>query len=175
MIIYVMRHGQTEENTRWILNDDPKRVVHLNSEGSRQSEEAAEKLKRKSFRAVFTSEFARTIETAEIVNKYHHAPLIIDSRINERKTGFDGKHVSEFVKNLKDRFNTKPPKGESWQEEKERIRSFLDDLKTRKYGSVLIVTHGEPMMHMAGYFRKLTDEEMWKLEIDNCDIMEFEV
>jgi len=180
MRVYVMRHAKTDENLKWIINDNPKRIVHLNSKGTKQSEEVAEKLRPKYFKAIFTSEFARAKETAEIVNKYHNAPVIIDPRLNERKTGFDGKHVSEFRKlinadrfDLKDRFNTKPPNGESWQEEKARISSFLKDLEGKDYRSVLVVTHGEVMQIMVGYFKKLSDEEIWDLEIDNCEVMEF--
>ena len=64
-MIYIIRHGQTELNSRKVLqgrSDHP-----LNERGIAQAEEAAEKLKSVSFDAVYSSPLIRAIQTARIV------------------------------------------------------------------------------------------------------------
>ena len=64
-MIYIIRHGQTELNTRNVLqgrSDHP-----LNETGLRQAKEAAERLKGVSFAAVYSSPLIRAIRTAEII------------------------------------------------------------------------------------------------------------
>lgn len=176
MKIFVVRHGQSVYNLKNLVNDYPEKDVHLTSLGINQSEDLARKLKDRKFDVIFVSEFPRARETADIINKYHNILINVDPRLNERKTGFDGRLESEFEKAVeKDRFHIKPKNGESWQEEKKRLFSFLDDIKKNRYESVLVVTHGDNMLIIKGYFKKLSDQEMWNLSYpDNCEIIEYE-
>jgi alpha-ribazole phosphatase len=175
MRVCFMRHGQSNYNLKRLCNDDPRKDVHLTPLGRKQAEEVAEKLRDRGFEVVFISEFPRSRETAEIVNRYHNAPVRVDSRINDRKTGLEGRTFSEFLKALgTDIFNSRLEGGESFREEKRRVCSFLRDLKGMDYGSVLVVTHGEIMKVINGYFRKLSDRDAWSVKVGNCQVMEFD-
>lgn len=177
MKAFFVRHGQSNYNLKDLCNDDPKKDVHLTPLGIKQSEEIAERLRDKGFEVIFVSEFSRTRQTAEIINKYHNAPIRVDTRTNERISGFEGKPTSEFEKHIsKDRFHIKPKNGESFQEEKKRVFSFLEGLKEMKYDSVLVVTHGDNLVIVSGYFNKLSDEEMWSRPYpENGCVLEFNI
>ena len=92
-MIYIIRHGQTELNTRNVLqgrSDHP-----LNETGVRQAMEAAERLKGIVFTAVYSSPLIRAIRTAEII-----APAlepVIDERLIEMEYGpYEGKGLREL-------------------------------------------------------------------------------
>ena len=174
MKLFVVRHGQTNYNLKHLCNDDPKVDVHLTEEGTKQAEIIANKLKDIKFDAVFISEIPRTRETAEIINK--NLKLKVDSRINDRKTGLEGGTTAKFNEIMKDDlFNKKINDGESFQEEKKRVFSFLDELSKLDYKNVLIVSHHETIKIITGYFKKLNDQEMWDLRINNCMVQEFDI
>ena len=95
MKVHFMRHGESEYNVKGLLNQDPKIKVHLTSKGKKQAENAAKKLRKINFDAIFVSEFVRTQETAKIINQGRGTPSFVDKRINEPKTGFEGKSSKE--------------------------------------------------------------------------------
>lgn len=177
MRLYIVRHGQTNYNLRHLCNDDPRVDVHLTDVGKKQSQEVAKQLKDVEFVKVFISELPRTKQTAEIITQYHKLPFIVDKRINDRKTGFEGKTTTEFEKGLGiDLFNAKPPGGESFQEEKQRVFAFLEELKqSKEKAPILIVTHHEIAKIIVGYFKKLEDREIWDLRVKNAEVLEFEI
>ncbi len=175
MKLYVVRHGQTNYNLKRLCNDDPSKNVYLTEVGKKGAKEVAGILKSRDLDLIFISEFSRIKETADIINRFHNAPMKIDKRLNDRKVGiFDSKTTFEFHKFLeKDIFNIAPPNGESFQDEKKRVFSFIEDLKKLSYSSVLIVTHHEIVKIIKGYFNKLSDNEMWNTFVKNCEFLEF--
>ncbi len=176
MKAYFVRHGQTNYNILNLCNDNPKKDVHLTELGKKQAEKIRDLIKNVKLDLVIISELPRAKETALIITENHNVKFKIEPRINDRKTGFDSKPVSEFFKALEsDIFNLKFNDGESFQEEKIRIHSFLDELKIYNYENILVVSHNEVMQVINGYFNNLTDEEIWKTKIDNCHIFEVEI
>lgn len=174
MKIYFVRHGQTNYNLKHLCNQKPTKKVYLTELGKKQAQEVGEKLKSMKIDLIFVSELWRTQQTAEIINEFHDVEIKIDPRINDRKTGFEGRSVEEFYSAIeKDKFYIKPKGGESFQDEKERVFSFLKELMKLKYHCVLVVTHEEIMKIADGYFNKLSDEEMWKNRVENGEMMEF--
>ena len=172
-----MRHGETSEVVKGIINDDPTRKVVLNSKGREEAKSAAEKLRKMQIEMIFTSEFPRTKQTAAIVNMFHKVPVQIDARLDERSAGFDGKLDVDYKKSMgKEFFHITPKNGESFQDEKKRLRSFIKDLKKMPYKEVLVVTHGEPLHVIKGYFDKLSDQEMYdNFLIHTCQIFSYEL
>ncbi len=176
MRLYFVRHGQSSYNVKKRFNSDPKKKVLLTKLGVKQINKVKSNLKNKKIEVIFVSEFPRTIQTAKIINESHAVPIKIDKRINERRTGFEGKTFHEYIKFIdKNKFHIKPKGGESFQEEKKRVFSFLKDLIKMPCKEVLIVSHEEIMKVIKGYFNKLTDEEMWALSIPNAHLMKFNV
>lgn len=148
MKIFLVRHGESEANVAQRINDDPSRPVSLTERGRLQAEEASEKLRAVPFIHAYASEFPRARQTAEILLRYHDCPLHIDARINERRTGMDGQSVEAFHDLVSpDPLRAKLAPGESFLEQMERLRSFMDEIAARHSdGIALAVSHENPIL-----------------------------
>jgi alpha-ribazole phosphatase len=179
MEVVFVRHGQTNYNLRHLCNSDPLVDVCLTGLGKDQARNVGEKLKGELYDSIYVSDLPRTRESSEIIREFGsfgEVEVKEDKRISDRKTGFEGRLVSDFRNVIEeDVFYFKPEGGESFQEEKERVFSFLEDLRKMDYKRVLVVSHGEPIQIVVGYFEKLTDQEIWERRIDNCDVFRFEL
>lgn len=143
-----LRHGESEGNVAGIINDDPARTVNLTARGRTQAGDAALVFAPQRFACAYASQLARARQTAEILLRQHKCELRIDARINERKTGMDGLPVHRFHDlRREDRVRFKPSGGESFLEEMERVRSFLDEAAARHGdATVLAVSHEDPIL-----------------------------
>ncbi len=146
-IIFV-RHGESEGNVAHVINDNPERVVNLTERGRAQAEMAAQALRGQRFTHAYASEFPRAQQTAEILLRYQSCELNIDPRVNERRSGMDGLSVNVFRDLVRpDPLRVKPPKGESFAEQIERLRGFLEEIVRRHpAGRVLVVSHEDPIL-----------------------------
>ena len=100
------------------------------------------------FDHAYASEFPRAQQTAKIILSESAIPLHVDARINERKSGMDGRPVHEFNEQIRgDPAGFRPEGGESFLEEVERLRSFLDDMASLHPGKkILAVSHENPIL-----------------------------
>lgn len=175
MRIILVRHGESEGNVRHEINDDPQRVVNLTARGREQAAAAAEKLRGVAFTHACASEFPRAQQTAAILLRYHALELHIDARLNERRSGMDGLHVDVFNDYVRDDYlHIKPPHGESFVEQMERLRSFLDDIAGRHPdGVVLAVSHENPIV--AALALTVSDPSRgMRRKLENCEAVELE-
>ena len=178
MKLYLARHAQTNYNVLKLANADPSVAVYLSDEGIKQAENLQDLLKDVDYDAVYISELSRTRQTAEIVNEAHNKELIVDARINDNKTGFESEPVADFlnaVESTDDPWNVKFGDGESLNEAAERARNFIDELKTREYQSVLVVTHGFITQAIFGYLENKTLEEASEFNLVQGTYVEFEI
>jgi len=178
MKLYLARHAQTNYNVLKLANSDPAVDVHLSEEGIKQAENLGELLKEATYDIVYISELPRTRQTAEIINKYHNKELVVDSRISDNKTGFESQPVSDFVSavdNAEDPWNAKFGDGESLNEAAERARNFIDELKTKDYQAVLVVTHGFITQAIFAYLENKTLEEAAEFNLIQGTYIEFEI
>ena len=148
MKVIFVRHGESEANVAGIINDNPTRPVSLTERGREQAEAASNELRAVRFTHAYASEFPRAQQTAKILLRHHACSLQIDARINERKTGMDGLPVKVFHDlAYPDPLYIKPEQGESFLEQMERLRSFLDEIAARHpEGRVLAVSHENPIL-----------------------------
>lgn len=148
MKIFLVRHGESEANVADRINDDPLRIVNITERGRAQAEAAAERLRVVPFTHAYASEFPRARQTAKILLRHHDLPLCIDRRLNERRSGMDGLPVDAFNDLVgTDPLRFKPERGESFLEQMERLRSFLDEISARHAeGMVLAVSHENPIV-----------------------------
>lgn len=174
MIVLLTRHGRTNYNELRLCNADPAVDVFLTSEGIEQAKELKTELIKYDVQKIYVSDLARTFETASYCTPDSNIPIIQDKRLSDIKTGFENKPVHEFMKYIEpDPFTVKAPGGESFQDLKVRVHSFIDFLEQACDESTLIVTHKDPAKIIAGYFQKLTDLEIWNLDMPNCTLLEF--
>lgn len=146
MKIYVMRHGTTVWNEQKITQGRSQN--RLSKNGKCLVEEVAKKYKNAKFDVIFSSPLMRTIQTANIMNKYHNTKIVKDERIIEINQGiFTGrckKSFTEEEKLLRKRRDASCGM-ENYESVFNRTKDFLLKLKQQKtYDNVLIITHAVP-------------------------------
>ncbi len=143
--ILFVRHGQSEANVARQISDDPSRIVNLTELGKSQAMAAREALSC-DLAGAYASEFPRAQQTASIL--LDGAPFSVDPRINERKSGMDGRPVKEFNDLVRrDPAGFSPPGGESFLEQMQRVKDFMDEMALlHPGGTVLAVSHENPIL-----------------------------
>lgn len=102
MKLYVLRHGETDENITGVMQGNMETV--LNETGKNQAISVREKVKEAKIDLVISSPKKRTLETALLAAP--NIPLIQDDRLLSRDHGeFQGMKRSEI--NLKEYWNIK--------------------------------------------------------------------
>jgi 2,3-bisphosphoglycerate-dependent phosphoglycerate mutase len=93
--------------------------------------------------AVFTSDLARSVETAEIALGGTGIPVLLDWRLRECDYGLLNGMPTLDVHSDRARYLDVPyPGGESWRQATDRVRRFLADLPLRWSGQrVLVIGH----------------------------------
>ena len=169
MKITLVRHGESEGNVAGIINDDPARPVALTAAGRGQALALGEKLRGAPFVQAYASEFARARQTAVMLLGDRCLHLEVDARLNERKSGMDGRPVEEFnALVLPDPLSIKPPAGESFLEQMERVRGCLDELAARHGDAeVLAISHENPLL-AACALAGMTPADAVRGSIRNC-------
>ncbi len=166
---YILRHGQTIHQTvkRGIIynwpDDDPP--CNLTDVGRKQVEKSAKALKSKSIDLIFSSDILRTRQTSEIVSKVLGLNVNYDKRLREINWGiYGGKSALRawlYYKNPKSKFKKAPPEGESWSDVRKRMVNVIEDLEKKYKGKIiLIVSHGDPLWLLEGWFRGLNDNQL---------------
>lgn len=158
---FMVRHGQSEFNTRWILNGKLGVKNGLTELGKEQAGEAAQKLKSEKIDLIYHSPLERTTETAQRIAAelgLSSEQLIVDDRLIEMQFGeFEGKEVDEYHAFFGTGYNRlikNPEGGESWTEIKKRVGGFLYEIEKKHAGKrILIVSHNGvlQMLQAAAY------------------------
>lgn len=178
MRIYIARHTQTSYNVETRLNSDPSVDVRLTELGIRQAQDLAEKLAEKHFDVIYISELPRTRETAEYINEYHHVPLVVDARLNDNASGFEGRQTHEYLAAFhgsENGWHAKFNDGESLADARNRAKEFLDELKTKPYKAVLIVTHGYIIESIYGELHNLDHDDASLFKLSQGDFAVFDI
>ena len=146
---FVMRHGEAQSNIENIASCNIKNGHHLTEKGKKQVATTALELKGEKIDMIFSSDYLRTKETAEIMTEklgINGDNLIFDERIREVNVGiFDGRSAGEYHKyfsSLKEKFYKNPPEGENLIELKNRVAEFLYEIDAKYFGkNILIISH----------------------------------
>ena len=172
-MIYVIRHGQTELNTRGVLqgrSDHP-----LNETGIRQAKEAAERLKGISFDAVYSSPLIRAVRTAKIV--VPELEPILDERLIEMEYGpYEGVDLRtpppEIIEFFSDFVHNPAPEGmEQLPEVTARVGAFLEEIRERAEAEdILVSTHAIAMKGALEYLTPGSNGAYWSKYIGNCAV-----
>jgi 2,3-bisphosphoglycerate-dependent phosphoglycerate mutase len=146
--------------------------ANLTPEGKRQAVELAHFLQPYHFDCVISSPFKRAIDSITPYTELIEAEVILDERLAERilSTTFDPDW--DWRTNLERTYkeeHLKFPGGESTFEAKERIRSFIKDLESKSYESVLMVTHGNLLSLLLNMYQSSFGFKEWSL-LSNPDV-----
>lgn len=136
-------HGTTTDNERdlatgWLPGE-------LSDLGRKQSVELGKIVAGRHFDAVFCSDLARAVETAEIA--FGKGNVKQDSRLREANYGDWNGGPHSFKENMDDYIDNPFPNGESYRDVEARMQEFCDYLKQNFSGKhIAIVAHQSPQL-----------------------------
>jgi 2,3-bisphosphoglycerate-dependent phosphoglycerate mutase len=116
----------------------------LSEYGKQQARELGARRRDDGISAVYTSDLARAVETAEIAFADTDLPIYRDARLRECNYGrMNGMPVSLLDAERVRRIDEPFPDGESYGQAVERVGGFLDELAATRDGErVLVIGHG---------------------------------
>ena len=127
MLRYIVRRGQTDYNLfRRIQGQSNSQLTDL---GRQQACLLAKRLEHKVFNAFYTSDLDRAMDTARTIHPIGEIKKEFPELIRQYES-----YDPSFA----------PPGGESWNQMRERAKSFIDDMAARHANddAVLAVSHG---------------------------------
>lgn len=181
MLIYLMRHGETDWNKARRLQGQSD--IPLNEYGVELAVKTAEALEEVSFDMAFCSPLGRAEETARIILGDRETPLYTDARLKEINFGtHEGVCFDKAKQDPKDPLHNffcepdryVPPEGaETFARVMERGLSFLqekvlpleEDCKT-----LLIVAHGAFNRSLLSSVMGLPLKDFWRIALPNCAV-----
>jgi broad specificity phosphatase PhoE len=162
---FVMRHGKSLANNEEVINSNPEKGVNgygLTEEGKEQAKKNAEHAQQEGMldenTVVFSSDFARARETAEIVSEVLgcEAPLFTP-KLRERNFGdFEGTSNSNYEKVWEvdaERVSHEGSGIEEVSDVRERVLTLMGDLEETNDGkNILLVSHGDTLQILLTVF-----------------------
>ncbi|MBI4973839.1 histidine phosphatase family protein [Candidatus Roizmanbacteria bacterium] len=159
--IIIVRHGQTAENKKRILQGHLDTL--LDETGKKQAEEVAETLKNEDIEAFFSSDLKRALHTAEAVISKHSGKKIHATHLLREKHfgkfqgmtfGEVGRYLPKFGEQGNFSFQGKEKEFgvETNEAVKERIREFKKILTLHKGKTVAVFSHGGTIRRMLEVF-----------------------
>lgn len=141
--LYIIRHGQTNWNTKKILQG--KTDIELNEEGRKQAKELSTKIDLSKIDICICSPLKRTTETAKLIVG-SKIPIIKDELLIERGFGdYEGQIINfDLIEKLWDfKLNYSKKNIEPLQDCLNRSKQFLEKInQTYQNKTILIVSHG---------------------------------
>lgn len=151
-------HGTTKDNEKEISSGWED--AELSDLGVKQSVDLKNQINVEDFDIVFCSDLKRAVDSAKLTFE-NKVAIKTDPRLRECNYGnYNGK-ASEIVEPLQEKSIDKPmPNGESYEDVRERISEFLDDLR-KNYNEkhIAIVAHKAPQLALDVLLNGKTWEE----------------
>lgn len=175
--IYLLRHGQTEQNLKGFYYGSLD--IDITNKGIKQIEYIKDKVKDINFDKIYVSNMKRAMSSAGIILKNKDVPCIRDKRLNEMNLGiFEGKgyediqkeYPVEFKKWSDDWKNYAPPQGESYVDFYERVKEFFQEILKHEDENILLVTHGGVIRSILTYVMGGNLDAFWKFGSKNGDL-----
>lgn len=175
MKLYVVRHGQTNENNHTIMQGNMD--TELNEKGVEQAKSLIDKISSLNIDLIVSSPLKRAYHTASIISN-GNIEIICDDRLKSRNHGeFQG--MKRLDINLDEYWNIKInkqyEKAESVMDLYNRIDSLLKDIKDKYQDkTVLIVTHSGICRILYYYFNGIPDDgNLTAYESTTCSFEEY--
>lgn len=177
MNLYIMRHGTTVWNEKGIIQGRSKNRLSLT--GVSEVQEQAKKFTQTKFDIIISSPLMRTMQTANIMNKFHNVKIIKDERLIEIDKGIFERRLKKSLTEEEKILHRKRDKScgmESGKEVFARSKDFVNYLKTLNFDNVLVVTHqGNATMIENIILHGNFDFENLQLTFKNAEIKCFKV
>jgi broad specificity phosphatase PhoE len=136
-VVVFETHATSDDNEAGIATG--WRPGRLSAAGREQAHALGDRRRADGIDAVFSSDLARAVETAELAFSGSDIPLFLDWRLRECDYGeLNGAPRSLLDEQRADRVDEPWPGGESWAEAVARVERALDDLPD---GRVVVIGH----------------------------------
>lgn len=157
MKVYLVRHGQTNENSKFIHQNSEASLSKL---GIKQAEKLTERVKHIKIDLIITSPFKRTMQTTNIINNVLNKPVIESELLIEIKrpteieglSAYDDKalDIKNLIKSNLHNPRYKHSDEETYEELIKRSRVALNFISKQNAENILVVTHGELIRSLIG-------------------------
>lgn len=175
MKLIIIRHGETEQNVKKIMQGQ----IHgkLTKKGINQAKSVARKFKNEKIDAIYSSDLRRAVHTTREIAKFHKVPIYYTKELRERNAGiFNGRHSDHYHVAQKNSglpniaFRAKG--GESTIDTKRRLERFSKKLnKEYKDKTVLLVTHGIAIKCLASIYLGMPLDKASELSTKNTGVL----
>lgn len=172
MKLYITRHGTTEWNLERKLQgwaDSP-----LTEDGIHRATKLKHRLRDIDFDVIYASPLKRALATAKLIRGNKDIEIKTHEGLKELSHGiWEGMIIEEIEEKYSEEYsiyrNTPaeyiPAQGESFEVLFERVNSFLEEIITKDYDNVLIVSHGITIKSMIAIIKELSWDEFSTLEV----------
>ncbi len=175
MKIYFVRHGKTEYNGTGRMTGQTD--IPLIEEGVAQAHAAAGNMPG-GITLIYSSDLLRCKQTTDILNKELHLPVFYDERLRERDFGsLAGNKWDELSPNgslkktdSEQQYDYRAYGGESFDDVRERVFGFIDDISKKHTGEVVLVVTSAGIIRMLHHVMNGKIHEV----IHNSSFHEFE-
>jgi broad specificity phosphatase PhoE len=173
LTLHFVRHGETAANAerRFQTPHAP-----LSEAGRAQALAVAAALRDTTNAGVIlASDYARTMETAAAIGERLGLPIVEEPALRERNFGYArGQLYADIGEETLARWRDphfRIDQGESWADVYDRVKDFLDGLRTSPPARELIlVTHGGAMSVALDYLAGKPIDEFVLTPLDNCAV-----
>ncbi|MBI2112946.1 histidine phosphatase family protein [Candidatus Woesearchaeota archaeon] len=177
MIIYLVRHGETEWNLEGRIQGNTN--VSLSERGKEQARRCAEFFSKKIYHRASTSGLQRAIQTAEIIVD-GKVPISQYQEFNERSFGSWQTRLWSEVRRDTPKFRERweeegryfrPPNGECVDSMIKRVTKGFQEVVDQSNSNLLLVAHGGPIKVIIGYAMGVDEFKTYEaLKMYNCGI-----
>jgi broad specificity phosphatase PhoE len=96
--LILVRHAESEYSVKGLLSGDHRIAVGLTDAGREQARELGARLAGEEIDLCVTTEFARTIETADIVFAGRDIPRLVVPELNDHPAGdYEGRPIADYL------------------------------------------------------------------------------
>lgn len=174
MNLFVIRHGQTEQNVKKVVQGVTD--SELTQEGILQIEKLKPLIDEKKIDRIIASPLKRAMRTAEIISD-GRLPVNVDDRLQERNWGlYEQIEISKVdrINCWNYYLNTKDNSIEPIQDFMKRIGEVLWELKIKyEDQNILLVTHSAVTRAIYYYVYGIPEDgDMTKFDVPNLEILE---
>ncbi len=182
--IILCRHGESEGNAERRFGGHG--TTPLTPRGRAQAQAAGRALAAEGVHALYTSDLARALETADQIGAALGCTPVPTAALRERSVGIltgltfeeaAARHPEHYAALLRRDPDVCPPGGETHAECSQRAVRFLDQVLAEHAGQrVLLVSHNLCMYHLVRHILGLRDNPQAPLcyfQLDNCALSRF--
>lgn len=173
MIIYLTRHGKTNQNKDHLVSGNSNHA-QLIEEGKNQAEKIGKFLRDKKVDIILSSPLDRALNTAKIINKHISTKLDTSDLLREFDFGdLDGKSEEHEVKDLLEKrrldLSTKAPNGGSYLDLLNNASEFIKKIEKLKQETILVISHAGIMRSLlASLTKEKIKEDPTRLDTIDC-------